>query len=115
MLRRFWRLAVWGSCTAIGLVIPVISPAAARNAADDTWNNVDRVVAVGDIHGDYEQYLAVLKSAGLVDDGGHWAGGKTHLVQTGDMLDRGPDSRPVLDSLIKLEQEAQSAGARSTY
>ncbi len=50
---------------ATGLVIPVISPAAARNATQDTWNGVDRVVAVGDIHGDYEQYLAVLKSAGL--------------------------------------------------
>lgn len=74
------------------------------------WTNIDRVVAVGDVHGDYEQFVKVLESAGLIDGYGNWTGGKTHLVQTGDILDRGPDSRAVMDLLIKLEQQAAQAG-----
>ena len=68
------------------------------------------VVAIGDVHGDYEQFVAVLRSAGLIDSKEAWSGGKTHLVQTGDVLDRRPDSRKVMDLLMKLEKEARRAG-----
>ena len=64
-----------------------------RSALDQgagIWTGVDRVVAVGDVHGDYDQLVAVLRSAGLIDEQGNWTGGKTHLVQNGDVLDRGP-------------------------
>ena len=40
----------------------------------------------------------------------HWHGGDSHLVSTGDLLDRGPGSREVLDLLMRLEPEAQKAG-----
>jgi TPR repeat protein len=76
----------------------------------DTWNNVPRVIAIGDVHGDYEQFVSVLASAGLIDGNGNWTGGTTHLVQTGDVLDRGPDSRAVMDLLMRLEQQAPAAG-----
>ena len=76
----------------------------------DTWTGVDRVVAVGDVHGDVEQLAAVLRSAELIDAGGAWIGGKAHLVQTGDVLDRGPDSRKAMDLLMRLEEEARRAG-----
>jgi len=68
------------------------------------------VVAIGDVHGDYDQFVSVLRSAGLIDEQGKWSGGKAHLVQTGDVLDRGPDSRKVMDLLMRLEGEAKSAG-----
>lgn len=74
------------------------------------WANVERVVAVGDVHGDYDQLVAVLKSAALIDDQGNWTGGKTHLVQVGDVLDRGPDSRKAMDLLIRIEKQAPEAG-----
>jgi TPR repeat protein len=76
----------------------------------DTWTGAERVIAIGDVHGDYEQFVAVLESAGLVDGQGNWTGGATHLVQTGDVLDRGPDSRAVMDLLIRLEKQAAAAG-----
>lgn len=79
-------------------------------AAQDAWTGVDRVVAVGDLHGDFEQFVTVLESAGLIDGSGNWTGGKTHLVQTGDIVDRGPDSRKIMDLLMKLEPQAQAAG-----
>jgi hypothetical protein len=68
------------------------------------------MVAVGDVHGDYEQFTAVLASAGLIDGNGNWVGGKTHLVQTGDVVDRGPDSKAVMDLLMKLQRQAAEAG-----
>ncbi len=81
-------------------------------AAQDVWSGVERVIAVGDVHGDYEQLVAVLQSAGVIDREGKWVGGKAHLVQTGDMLDRGPDSRKVMDLLMRLEGEASKTGGR---
>jgi Calcineurin-like phosphoesterase len=78
--------------------------------AEDSWDGVARVVAVGDVHGDYGQFFSVLRAAGVVDEKGHWSGGRTHLVQVGDRIDRGPDSRKVMDLVMRLEGEARKAG-----
>jgi len=74
------------------------------------WTGVERMVAVGDVHGDFSQFVAVLRSANLIDANLQWSGGKTHLVQVGDLPDRGPDTRKVLDLMMQLEQQAQIAG-----
>jgi len=71
-----------------------------------------RVVAVGDVHGSSDSLVAILRFAGIVDAKNKWAGGKAHLVQTGDLLDRGKDTRKVLDLLMRLEGEARKAGGR---
>jgi hypothetical protein len=70
----------------------------------------ERVVAVGDIHGAFEQFVSVLQEAGVLDKDLSWKGGKTVLVQTGDVLDRGPRSRDALDLLIKLGDQAKAQG-----
>jgi len=70
----------------------------------------DRIVAVGDVHGAYEPFVALLREAGIVDRNRRWAGGRAALVQLGDVLDRGPDSKKVLDLLKSLETEAARAG-----
>jgi hypothetical protein len=67
---------------------------------------------VGDVHGADERFLAILRAAGIVDGRGRWAGGRAHLVQTGDVVDRGPGSRKALDLLRRLEGEARKAGGR---
>jgi len=74
------------------------------------WSGVEKIVAVGDVHGDYDQLVAVLKTAKLIDDQLNWTGGKTHLVQNGDILDRGPASRKAMDLLMRLEKQAEEAG-----
>jgi len=71
-----------------------------------------RVVAVGDVHGSSDSLVAILRFAGIVDAKNKWTGGKAHLVQTGDLLDRGKDTRKVLDLLMRLEGEARKAGGR---
>jgi hypothetical protein len=69
-------------------------------------------VAVGDVHGAYDNFVSVLRFAGFLDAKGRWAGGKAHLVQLGDVLDRGKDAPKVLDLLMRLEGEARKAGGR---
>ena len=78
-------------------------------AARDVWKNVERVIAIGDLHGDYDQYRAVMMMAGLIDENGAWIAGRTHLVQTGDIPDRGPDSLRIIRELQSLKKAARRA------
>ncbi len=86
----------------------------ALNVQADQWHfaDVDRVVAVGDVHGAYDALVATLQNAGVIDDDTAWSGGNTHLVSTGDLLDRGSESRRVMNLLMRLEREALQAGGR---
>lgn len=79
---------------------------------DPVWSGVERIVAVGDVHGDHDQFVRALRAARVIDADENWIAGKTHLVQVGDVLDRGPDSRKALDLLMKLEEQAARAGGR---
>ena len=90
----------------------VARPAAIADKSSCEWDGIDRVVAIGDVHGAYDRFVQILKAAGLINDATHWIGGSTHLVQLGDVVDRGDDSRKVLDLLRQLEREAQAAGGR---
>jgi hypothetical protein len=92
------------------LLVPGLAQAKAKKIDDYHWTGVERVVAIGDLHGDYEQYIKVMQSAGLLNKSGKWSGGKTHLVQTGDITDRGPDSRKIIDHLVKLAKQAKKKG-----
>lgn len=70
----------------------------------------ERVVAIGDVHGDVRATRSALRLAGVIDDRDRWIGGKTVVVQTGDQLDRGDDEREILDLLDALVREAEAAG-----
>ena len=72
----------------------------------------EAVVAIGDVHGDFDDFVIILQRAGLIDGQHHWTGGQTTLVQVGDLLDRGPKPREVMDLVISLEKEAPKAGGR---
>src|SRR5262245_31143733 len=73
-----------------------------------------RVVAVGDIHGDLNAFIGILQRAQLIDPTNRWSGSKATLVQTGDMLDRGPNARGVMDLLMSLQKDAPRQGGRVT-
>ncbi len=70
---------------------------------------VPRIVAVGDLHGDFSVWRDIARDAQLVDRSGSWAGGNTTLVQVGDMVDRGPESLKIIRDLMRL----QKAGAQA--
>jgi hypothetical protein len=68
-----------------------------------------RIIAVGDLHGDFAAWRDIARAAQLVDKNGSWAGGDSVLVQTGDVVDRGPDSLKIVQDLMRLQREAESA------
>jgi hypothetical protein len=89
-----------------------LTVAAPVTETQDGWQNVQRVVAVGDVHGDKDALAAVLRMADLIDEQERWIGGKTHLLQIGDMPGRGPQTRAAFDLMMRLEKEAASAAGK---
>src|SRR5262249_36453579 len=55
----------------------------------------------------------IARGAGLIDANGHWAAGKTILIQLGDITDREPDSLKIIRSLQQLQKEAQRKGGKT--
>ncbi len=97
--RRLARQALT-ACLAVALLL---TPAAQNRAPA-------RVVAVADVHGAYQQFVALLQRARLIDARLRWVGGSATLVQTGDVLDRGARSRECLDLVMALERQASNRG-----
>ncbi len=92
-----WSLAI--------LALPL-----AASAEQYRWTGVERVVAVSDPHGAYAALLKTLQNAAVINDNQQWAGGETHLVITGDLLDRGAESRKIMDLVMALESQALESG-----
>ena len=93
---------------SFALALLLVFAAGLRPALADST----RLVAMGDLHGDYEAFQALLSQAGLVDAKGHWSGGKTVFVQLGDAVDRGSRSRDIILELQQLQKEASRAGGK---
>lgn len=70
----------------------------------------ERIIAIGDLHGDLKAARRALKSAHVTDANDRWVGGKTVVVQTGDVLDRGDEDRELLAFLDKTQDAAKQAG-----
>lgn len=75
-----------------------------------------RIVAVGDLHGDAGNALLLLDAAGVVDkETRKWKGGNTLLIQTGDIIDRGPDGKILYDLLDEWKRQAREAGGKVVH
>ncbi|MDJ0712557.1 MAG: metallophosphoesterase [Woeseiaceae bacterium] len=94
------------------VILFVLFLAPAAFAEDGSIEGVGRVVAISDVHGAYDAMVATLQNVEVLDDDLNWVGGATHLVIVGDLLDRGPRSRDAMDLMMRLEDEAESAGGR---
>ncbi len=70
------------------------------------------LLLLGDIHGQREQMVGLLRGAGLINASGNWTGGDSHLYFLGDYVDRGPDGLGVIDVVMNLQVEAAMAGGR---
>lgn len=95
---------------ALAALVLFAAPQAAR--AQSSYEGVERIVAIADLEGAYEKYLDMLRTAGLINERGDWIGGRAHLVQLGDIPDRGPNSRAIIDHLRRIEPQARRAGGR---
>jgi Calcineurin-like phosphoesterase len=83
-----------------------------RTSAETPQDSAPAVVAIGDVHGNFDGFCAILQRVGIIDAERHWTGGKVTLVQVGDLIDRGPKPREVMDLVMSLEEQAAKAGGR---
>jgi hypothetical protein len=83
------------------------------------YNNIESIIAFGDIHGDLVAFKSCLRKAKLINKNDIWIGGNVHVVQVGDVLDRKPrhddhsdeDSEFLIISFIlKLQIDAYLSG-----
>lgn len=98
------------SCWAASALAAALLFAGCATAKDA--ETPSRIIAIGDLHGDYEAFEAILLDAGLIDNRGRWAGGETILIQTGDVPDRGPDSLKIIERLRELQKKAPRKGGK---
>lgn len=98
-------------CLGMLCLLLIAGVARSRPAASPT-NALDRVVAIGDVHGDFDSFCLILRRAHLVDEQNRWIGGNAAFVQTGDLIDRGPKGREVMDLVMALQAEAAKAGGQ---
>ncbi|KAI5382259.1 shewanella-like protein phosphatase 2 [Lathyrus oleraceus] len=71
-----------------------------------------RLIAIGDLHGDLKKSKEALRIAGLIDASDRYTGGSSTVVQIGDILDRGGDEIKILYLMEKLKREAARSGGR---
>lgn len=113
MFRPFRRAFARHAYHSIVLFLVFVGLACVGRA--QTHAEPDAIVAIGDVHGDYDDFVGILRRVGLIDKQNHWAGGKTTLVQVGDLIDRGPNPREVMHLMMALEKEATESRGRVVF
>ncbi len=106
-LRLLLQSGLFARLSLIASAVVFAACAASPSAAE---TDARKIIAVGDLHGDYDAYMEILTDAGLVDRRGRWSGDDAVFVQLGDAPDRGPDTRKIIDHLRKLETQAERKG-----
>jgi hypothetical protein len=75
----------------------------------------NRVLAISDVHGMYDNLIPLLTAAKVIDAQKNWSAGKTLLVVVGDSIDKGPKSLDVIDLWISLSAQAEKQGGKLAY
>jgi hypothetical protein len=90
----------------------------------DYYNN-NKIIAIGDIHGDYYIFIKMLKISHIINDELEWIGKDTYVVQIGDILDgkrpdvsfekkylEEPGELKIINLILKLDSEAVKQGGK---
>lgn len=91
----------------------------------DTYKNINRIIVIGDIHGDFTILIKCLRKAKVINSNNRWIGKSTHVVQLGDILDAGGrgtqfNTKPeeefqIYKFLNNLDKEARLTNGRVHY
>jgi hypothetical protein len=65
---------------------------------------------IGDVHGQYDKFVRLLRESDLVDNDLRWSGADSALWLIGDLVDRGPEGIKVINLAMRLQREAAAAG-----
>ncbi|WP_372641869.1 metallophosphoesterase [Ancylomarina sp.] len=69
-----------------------------------------KIAVFGDIHGEFDSMIAMLRYNKIIDDHDNWIWGDGQVVFTGDIFDRGDKVTECLWLLFNLELQAQKVG-----
>ena len=69
-----------------------------------------RIVAIGDLHGDWQATRQVFQLVGATNANDEWVGKDLVVVQTGDQLDRGNGEQLILDHFVRWREAAKQQG-----
>ena len=58
------------------LLVLFVAAATPALAQQHTWSGVERIVAVGDLHGDCDAFVKTLRAAKVIDEKENWIAGK---------------------------------------
>ena len=86
-----------------------IIPFVVHSVPPAEYQNVSKIFAISDIHGEYEMMVDILRNGGVIDDKLLWTWGDGHLVVDGDVFDRGDMVTESLWLIYRLEQEAAAS------
>ncbi|MBL8022725.1 MAG: YvcK family protein [Elusimicrobia bacterium] len=67
-------------------------------------------VVIGDADAHLAAVEKILKAEKLVNDAGHWIGGRRAAVQVGDVVGRGDQAMELYTHLFRIQEEARRAG-----
>jgi len=76
------------------------------------YQDVSKVLAIGDIHGHYCALAEYLKINEIVDEELNWTWGDGHVVFLGDVFDRGNEVTESLWFIYNLDMQAREQGGR---
>jgi len=76
------------------------------------YNNVNKFLAISDIHGQHDLFIKILKSHNVIDTSNQWIYGDGHLMIVGDIFDRGDKVTESLWFLFNLEKQAKLCGGQ---
>jgi hypothetical protein len=65
-----------------------------------------RIVALGDIHGNFAAFREIVTGLGVVNSALRWTAHDTVFVQIGDICDRGTESRAIYELLAEWQEAA---------
>ncbi len=83
-----------------------------------TTTSAGDILAIGDVHGDYDRLVALLQATGIIAKlpaspaKVEWTAGRATLIFPGDMIDKGPQSLAVLTVIQALQASAASKGGK---
>ncbi len=73
-------------------------------------DGIKKIFAMGDVHGQLDAMLEMLRNQKIIDQNNQWKWGDGKLILTGDVTDRGPKVTETIWFLHNLKQEARKKG-----
>ncbi|MDR3340876.1 MAG: metallophosphoesterase [Candidatus Symbiothrix sp.] len=77
-----------------------------KNEVQCVYEDVEKIFCIGDIHGEYDALVSLLKKHKIISEDLNWRFGNGHVVFCGDVFDRGDKVTETLLFIYKLEQQA---------